>query len=89
MKTSQSFGVSFTIKKEKARDGKTNIYVCITINKERALFALKRYVNVDEWDKGHGCLKVKAPDAKDTNAYLEEVKFTITTYLSFQGMHFI
>jgi len=80
MKTSQSFGVSFTIKKEKAKDGKTNIYVCVTINKERALFALKRYVNVDEWDKGHGCLKVKAPDAKDTNAYLEEVKFTITTY---------
>ncbi|HEY4325177.1 MAG TPA: site-specific integrase [Mucilaginibacter sp.] len=80
MKTAQSFGVNFTIKKEKAKDGKTNIYAYITINKERALFALKRYVNVDQWDKGHGCLKVKAPEAKEVNSYLEEVKFTITTY---------
>jgi hypothetical protein len=35
MKTSQSFGVHFTIKKEKAKDGVTNVYVSITINKER------------------------------------------------------
>ncbi|MGZ3874379.1 MAG: Arm DNA-binding domain-containing protein [Mucilaginibacter sp.] len=80
MKTAQSFGVNFTIKKEKAKDGKTNIYVCISINKERAIFALKRYVNVEDWDKGHGGLKLKVPDAKETNVYLEQVKFTITTY---------
>jgi site-specific recombinase XerD len=80
MKTSQSFGVHFTIKKEKAKDGVTNVYATVTINKERALIALKRYVKVEHWDTGRGGLKVKAPDAKETNAYLEEVKFTITTY---------
>jgi hypothetical protein len=80
MKTSQSFGVHFTIKKEKAKDCVTNVYATVTINKERALIALKRYVKVEHWDIGRGGLKVKAPEAKETNAYLEEVKFTITTY---------
>jgi hypothetical protein len=30
---------------------------------------------------GRGGLKIKVPEAKETNAYLEQVKFTITTYL--------
>ncbi|GAA4318530.1 site-specific integrase [Mucilaginibacter gynuensis] len=80
MKTSQSFGVHFTIKKEKAKDGVTNVYVSVTVNKERIHFALKHYVKVDNWDKGRGGLKIKVPEAKETNAYLEQVKFTITTY---------
>ncbi len=80
MKTAQSFGVHFTIKKDKAKDGVTNVYACITLNKDRIHFALKHYVKVENWDKGRGGLKVKVPEAKDTNAYLEEVKFTITTY---------
>ncbi len=80
MRTSQSFGVHFTIKKDKAKDGVTNVYACITLNKDRIHFALKHYVKVENWDKGRGGLKVKVPEAKDTNAYLEEVKFTITTY---------
>jgi len=80
MRTSQSFGVHFTIKKEKAKEGVTNVYACIAINRERIHFALKHYVKVEQWDKGHGGLKAKVPEAKETNAYLEQVKFTITTY---------
>lgn len=80
MKTSQSFGVHLTVKKEKAKDGVTNVYAAVVINKEKSLFALKNYVKVDNWDKGRGGLKVKVPEAKETNAYLEQVKFTITTY---------
>lgn len=80
MKTSQSFGVHFTIKKEKAKDGVTNVYACITINKDRIYFALKYYVKVESWDKGRGGLKMKVAEAKETNAYLEQVRFTITTY---------
>ncbi|RVU02509.1 hypothetical protein EOD41_00790 [Mucilaginibacter limnophilus] len=52
----------------------------MTINKDRVLLALKHYVNVDDWDKGRGGLKLKVAEAKETNAYLEQVKFTITTY---------
>lgn len=43
MRTSQSFGVHFTIKKEKAKDDVTKVYACITINKDRIHFALKHY----------------------------------------------
>jgi hypothetical protein len=80
MKTSQSFGVHFTINKEKAKDGITNVYAAVTINKEKAIFALKHYVKVENWDAGHSGLKAKVPEAKETNSYLEKVKFTITTY---------
>lgn len=80
MRSSQSFGVHFTIKKEKAKEGVTNVYACIAINRERIHFALKHYVKVEQWDKGHGGLKAKVPEAKETNTYLEQVKFTITTY---------
>jgi len=33
--------VHFTIKKDRAKDGTTNVYAAITINKEKTLFALK------------------------------------------------
>ncbi|WP_426587911.1 site-specific integrase [Mucilaginibacter sp. R-33] len=81
MKTSQSFGVNFTIKKQKAnKDGKTSVYVGIMVNKEKTMLALKQQVVVEDWDFGRGSLKVKVPEAEKTNAYLEQVKFTITTY---------
>jgi len=80
MKTSQSFGVAFTIRKEKAKDGVTNVYAIVTINKERVFIALKQYVRIDNWDTGRGGLKNRVPEAKETNAYLEKVRFTLTTY---------
>jgi integrase len=80
MKTSQSFGVHFTIKREKAKEGVTNVYASITVNKERIRFALKHQVKVENWDAGRGGLRIKVQEAKETNAYLEQVKFTITTY---------
>jgi len=64
MKTSQSFGVHFTIKREKAKDGVTNVYASITVNKERIRFALKHQVKVDNWDAGRGGLRIKVPEAK-------------------------
>ncbi|HEY8929556.1 MAG TPA: site-specific integrase [Mucilaginibacter sp.] len=80
MKTKQSFGVSFTIRKGREKDGKTNVYAAITINKEKVMIGLKQQVEVANWDKGHGYLKIRVPEAKEVNGYLEQVKFTITTY---------
>ncbi|XHR98281.1 Arm DNA-binding domain-containing protein [Mucilaginibacter sp. UC70_90] len=50
------------------------------LTKERLRFALKHYVKVENWDSGKGGLRIKVPEAKETNAYLEQVEFTITTY---------
>ncbi len=81
MKTSQSFGVHFSIKKGREKEnGQTKVYAFITINKEKVIIALPHFVNVESWDKGRGCVKVRLPEAKESNTYLEQVKFTITTY---------
>lgn len=66
--------------RKRKRDGKTKVYASITINKEKVIVALPYYVNVESWDKGRGCVKVGLPEAKESNTYLEQVKFTITNY---------
>jgi len=78
MKTSQSFGVFFTIKKEKARDGKTAVYACVTVNKERCFIALKQVVDVNSWDFGKGNIKGNKEETREANAYLDEVKLTLS-----------
>ncbi|MBC7695796.1 MAG: hypothetical protein H7141_10155 [Burkholderiales bacterium] len=40
MKTSQSFGIHFTIKNDKVKDGKAPTYACITVNRKRSYLAL-------------------------------------------------
>ncbi|SCW48739.1 Arm DNA-binding domain-containing protein [Mucilaginibacter sp. NFR10] len=81
MKTSQSFGVHFSIKKGREKeDGKTKVYASVTVNKEKVIIALPHFVNAESWDKGRGCVKVRLPEAKESNTYLEQVRFTITTY---------
>ena len=81
MKTSQSFDVHFSIKKGREKeDGKTKVYASITVNKEKVIIALPHFVNAESWDKGRGCVKVRLPEAKESNTYLEQVRFTITTY---------
>jgi len=87
MKTSQSFGVYFTIKKEKAREGKTPVYACVTVNKDKCFIALKRMVEVSIWDFGKGAVKGNKPETKATNDYLDEVKFALTNDYQYLQLH--
>jgi integrase len=77
MRTSQSFGVFFTIKKEKAKDGKTAVYACVTVSKEKCYIALKQTVEVAKWDYGKGNVKGNKEEVKEANAYLDEVRLTL------------
>ena len=45
MQTSQSFGIHFTTRPDKTKDGKEPIYAYVTVNRQRAYIALKQ--NVD------------------------------------------
>jgi integrase len=74
MKTSQSFRVYFTIKSDKARDGKAPLYAAVTVNKEKAFLALKQHIPVSLWDFGKGRAKGTRDEARLVNAYLEEVR---------------
>lgn len=78
MRTSQTFGVFFTIKKEKAKDGKTAVYACVTVNKEKCYIALKQTVEVSKWDYGKGNVKGNKEETKEANAYLDETKLTLS-----------
>jgi hypothetical protein len=39
MQTSKSFGIHFTVRSDKARNGKLPIYAVVTVNRQRSLIA--------------------------------------------------
>ena len=78
MQTSQSFGIHFTTRSDKAREGKEPIYACITVNKQRAYVALKHSVDPKNWDSGKGTAKGNKEEVKSINNYLGEVRNTIS-----------
>jgi site-specific recombinase XerD len=78
MQTSQSFGIHFTTRPDKARDGKEPIYACVTVNKQRAYIALKHNVDPQNWDSGKGAAKGNRDEVKSINNYLGEVRNTIS-----------
>jgi integrase len=77
MQTSQSFGIHFTTRPDKAKDGKEPIYACVTVNKQRAYIALKQNVDPKNWDGGKGAAKGNKDEVKSINNYLEEVRLAI------------
>jgi site-specific recombinase XerD len=78
MKTSQSFRIYFTMKSDKEKDGKAPIYASVTVNKEKCFIALKQLmVDVNIWDCGKGAAKGTKNEAKELNAYLDDVRLTL------------
>ncbi|QQL50256.1 site-specific integrase [Mucilaginibacter ginkgonis] len=77
MKTSNSFRVYFTIKSDKARNGKAPLYVSVTVNKEKAYIALKETVSLAIWDFGKGGVKGTRDEARLINNYIEDVRLAL------------
>lgn len=77
MQTSQSFGIHFTTRPDKSKDGKEPIYACVTVNRQRAYIALKQNVDPKNWDGGKGAAKGNKDEVKSINNYLEEVRLSI------------
>ncbi|TSJ40913.1 site-specific integrase [Mucilaginibacter corticis] len=78
MKTTNSFGVYFTIRVDKEKDGIAPIYAGITVNGTKSLMALQEKVSVKCWDINKGLGKNNTAEGKKINAYLEEVRQSIT-----------
>ncbi len=74
MKTSQSFRVHFTIRADKAKEGKAPIYASVTVNKQRCHIALKQVIDVKNWDSGKGVAKGNREEVKAVNNYLTQVR---------------
>lgn len=72
MQTSQSFGIHFTTRPDKVKDGKEPIYACVTVKRWRAYIALKQNVDSENWDGGKGAAKGNKDETKTINNYLEK-----------------
>ncbi|MBL4674600.1 MAG: site-specific integrase [Mucilaginibacter sp.] len=77
MQTSKSFGIHFTTRSDKVRDGKSPIYACITVNRQRSYIALKQSIDPAHWNSRKGAAKGNRSEIKAINHYLEEVRIAV------------
>lgn len=74
MKTANSFGIHFTIRPDKVKDGKAPVYVCITVNGKKIFMALKNSVSLKHWDTRKGNARASSEEGKKLNNYLEDIR---------------
>jgi integrase len=74
MRTTNTFGIQFIIRKNKAKEELAPIYVRITVDARRVEISLKRWINPNDWDNVKGKAKGNKEEAKSLNHYLDEVR---------------
>jgi len=73
MRSEQSFGIQFIMRTKGSSPEVGNIYVRITVNKQRTELSLKKTISVEKWDKAKGKAKGKNGDAKALNFFLDRI----------------
>lgn len=74
MKTTNTFGIVFYLKKCKAKEGKAPIYVRITVDGKRCDIAIKQNIDISNWNHGKGMPSGKSDGIKALNIHLEQVR---------------
>lgn len=74
MKTSNTFGVHFLIRPDKLKEGKAPMYAWITVNADRVLVGLKKWIDPRSWDVKKGTGKGTRDETRSLNNYLSEVR---------------
>jgi site-specific recombinase XerD len=78
MTTSNTFGIVFYIKRQKAKNGKAPIYARITVDGKRVELSLKMDVDIEiNWNDAKGMAKGKSEEIRSLNTYLEQVRFRL------------
>lgn len=80
MRSTNTFGIHFVLRKSRGKNGKAAIYVRIVVNKTRSEIALKRLIDADEWNSIKGIAKPKNIELKTINSYLEETRGILTSH---------
>ncbi len=80
MRTTNTFGIHFVIKKHKLREGKVPVYARITVNGRVNEVSVKRKVLLKEWNHGKGMAKPCHPENLNLNSYLEQVRAQLVEY---------
>ena len=76
MRSNNTFGIHFVLRTSRGKNGKAAIYVRIVVNKSRSEVALKRMVDVSDWNPSKGLAKPKNEALKSLNSYLA-LSFTL------------
>lgn len=74
MKTTNTFGIVFYLRKYKGKDGKAPIYVRITVDGKRTDVSLKRDISTNNWNDAKGLAKGKTDEIRNLNTYLEQIR---------------
>jgi site-specific recombinase XerD len=74
MRTTNTFGIQFITRKNKAKDELVPIYVRIAVDSRRVEISLKRWILPDNWDEVKGKAKGLKDEIKSLNHFLEEVR---------------
>jgi len=74
MHTSETFSISFFIKKYKAKQNKAPVYARITVNGQRTELSTRLSVDMDNWNPGKGLARGSKDDVKQINTYLEQMR---------------
>lgn len=80
MRSTNTFGIHFVLRMSRGKNGKTAIYVRIVVNKSRSEIALKRLIDMADWNKVKGMAKPKNVELKALNSYLEETRGLLTSH---------
>lgn len=80
MKTTNTLGITFYLKKCKARDGKAPIYLRITVDGRRCDVALKKDIEIKNWNNGKGIAKGKTDEIAHLNSYLEQLRSQVVVH---------
>ncbi|MFO8234724.1 MAG: site-specific integrase [Bacteroidales bacterium] len=78
MKTQNTFGIIFYLRKYKEKDGKAPLYVRITVDGRRTDIALKRKIDLKNWNDAKGKAKGTSEDIRTLNTFLERIRGRLT-----------
>ena len=80
MRSTNTFGIHFVLRMSRGKNGKAAIYVRIVVNKSRSEIALKRLIDLADWNKVKGMARRKNVELKALNSYLEETRGLLTSH---------
>ena len=80
MRANNTFGVHFVLRANRGKNGKAAIYVRIVVNRSRSEIALKRLVDISDWNPAKGMAKPKSESLKSLNSYLEQTRGHLSSY---------
>lgn len=74
MRTTNTFGIQFFIRKNKIKNGLAPIYARVTVNSHRVEISLKRWIDPTEWNTDKGTCRGSREAIRSLNHFLNEVK---------------